>query len=302
MPFNGSGTFTAINTFVPNTTILSAAVNANFADIATGLSDCLTRDGQAGMTAALGITSGTVNAPGLKFNSEAGSGLYLAGTGQVGISIASATGFTFSASTTAAGGGILGQAGAVLLPVGCIHDFAGTAAPTGWLLCFGQEVSQASYTQLFAVIGSAWGTASTATAFIIPDLRGRALYGKDDMGGSAANRITSAVSSVNGTSLGAVGGSQSHTQSAAEVGSHTHTVTDPGHLHGVDGGGTIYGGTGFTNSISLGGASSGVVTAVQIVNDLAITNVTINAGGGGTPFTVLNPAAIVNKIIFTGHG
>ena len=55
MPFNGSGTFTIVNTFIPNTTILSAAVNQNFSDIASGLSDCLTRDGQAGMTATLSM-------------------------------------------------------------------------------------------------------------------------------------------------------------------------------------------------------------------------------------------------------
>ena len=57
MPFNGSGTFTVVNTFVPNTTISSSAVNANFSDIATGLSNSLTRDGQAGMTAPLKATA-----------------------------------------------------------------------------------------------------------------------------------------------------------------------------------------------------------------------------------------------------
>lgn len=46
---------------MPNTTILSAAVNANYSDIATGLSDCLTRDGQAGMTAALSMGSNLIN-------------------------------------------------------------------------------------------------------------------------------------------------------------------------------------------------------------------------------------------------
>ena len=61
MPFNGSGTFAIINTFVPNTTILSSATNANNTDIATGLSDCLTRDGQAGMTAALSMGSHLIN-------------------------------------------------------------------------------------------------------------------------------------------------------------------------------------------------------------------------------------------------
>jgi hypothetical protein len=85
MPFNGSGTFSIVNTFVPNTTILSAAVNQNFTDIATGLSDCLTRDGQAGMTAAFKAIAGSLGAPGITFNSDATSGLYLPATGKVGL-------------------------------------------------------------------------------------------------------------------------------------------------------------------------------------------------------------------------
>lgn len=70
---------------MPNTTILSAAVNQNFTDIATGLSDVLTRDGQAGMTAALKAISGSVSAPGITFNSDATSGLFLSSTGIVGL-------------------------------------------------------------------------------------------------------------------------------------------------------------------------------------------------------------------------
>lgn len=85
MPFNGSGTFSIVNIFVPNTTILSAAVNQNFTDIATGLSTCLTRDGQAGMTAAFKAVSGSLGAPGISFNSDATAGLYLNSTGIVGL-------------------------------------------------------------------------------------------------------------------------------------------------------------------------------------------------------------------------
>ncbi len=84
MPFNGSNTFSILNTFVPGTTILSSAVNANFSDIATGLSDCVTRDAQGPVTGNLvfsatgflGIPSGSTaqrpSAPGqgyFRFNS-----------------------------------------------------------------------------------------------------------------------------------------------------------------------------------------------------------------------------------------
>lgn len=110
MPFNGSGTFSIINVFVPNTTILSSAVNQNFSDIATGLSDCLTRDGQAGMTAVFKAVSGSVSAPGISFTSDTTAGLFLSSTGipgfvakSLGILLNSAV-YQVSAAAIQAGG------------------------------------------------------------------------------------------------------------------------------------------------------------------------------------------------------
>lgn len=99
---------------MPNTTILSAAVNQNFSDIATGLSDVLTRDGQAGMTAALGLISGSSGSPSLKANSDATSGLYFPATGSVAL-VAEALGvkinsMTFGAISAAIGSGGTGYA------------------------------------------------------------------------------------------------------------------------------------------------------------------------------------------------
>ena len=101
------------------------------------------------------------------------------------------------------------------IPTGSVIPFAGATAPVGWLLCFGQNVSRVTYASLFAVIGTQYGSGDGATTFGIPDLRGRAPFGKDDMGGSAANRITLGVSLIQGNTLGAAGGSE-HAQS------HTH--------------------------------------------------------------------------------
>lgn len=112
MPFNGSGTFSIINTFVPNTTILSAAVNQNFSDIATGLTDCLTRDGQAGMTAPLKLTNGTAAAPSLTATSDTATGAYFPATGAIGLvsnllglKVNSAVFVAISASVSAGGTG-----------------------------------------------------------------------------------------------------------------------------------------------------------------------------------------------------
>ena len=144
MPFNGSGTFTIINTFVPNTTILSAAVNQNFTDIATGLSDCLTRDGQAGMTAVFKAVSGSVSAPGITFNSDATSGLFLSASGIPGF-VANSLGMLLntqvfsavSATVQAAGSGyavgdIITATGgtAIAQPVYTVASLSGSAVAT----------------------------------------------------------------------------------------------------------------------------------------------------------------------------
>lgn len=144
MPFNGSGSFSIINVFIPNTTILSSAVNANFTDIATGLSDCLTRDGQAGMTAAFKAISGSLAAPGISFTGDATSGLYLSTTGLVGFvshslgmllntNIFSATSATVQAggSGYAVGDTITETGGtAILQPVFTVATLTGSAVAT----------------------------------------------------------------------------------------------------------------------------------------------------------------------------
>ncbi len=85
MPRNGSGTFNLVsgNPVVTGTTIESNWANTTLSDIATTLTDSLSRSGQGGMTAALRIADGSQGAPGVGFANETGSGFYRAGTGEV---------------------------------------------------------------------------------------------------------------------------------------------------------------------------------------------------------------------------
>lgn len=100
MPFNGSGSFSIINSFVAGTTILAAPMNQNFLDVASGLSDVLTRDGQAGMTAQFKAITGSVGAPGISFTSDATSGLYLIGAGNPGMAAGGVKAMDWSAIAT----------------------------------------------------------------------------------------------------------------------------------------------------------------------------------------------------------
>jgi microcystin-dependent protein len=89
-----------------------------------------------------------------------------------------------------------------LPPGGIVEPFAGASAPAGWLLCDGAAISRATYTDLFAVIEIIYGAGDGSTTFNLPDLRGRAVHGADDMHNNPAGRMTMMGS------LGAAGGSQ----------------------------------------------------------------------------------------------
>lgn len=62
-------------------------------------------------------------------------------------------------------------------PIGTILPYGGTTAPSGWFLCQGQAISRTDYSDLFAVIGTAFGSGNGSTTFNIPDLRGEFLRG-----------------------------------------------------------------------------------------------------------------------------
>ena len=98
---------------------------------------------------------------------------------------------------------------------GMIMPYAGTSAPTGWLMCFGQAVASATYGDLYTAIGTTYG--GNATNFNLPDLRGRVIAGQDDMGGSSANRLTNQSGGLNGDTLGATGGAETHTITTGQL-------------------------------------------------------------------------------------
>lgn len=61
---------------------------------------------------------------------------------------------------------------ALQTPPGVIMPYGGDAAPTGYLLCNGAEVSRSTYSALYSAIGDAFGAGDGSTTFNLPDMRG----------------------------------------------------------------------------------------------------------------------------------
>lgn len=199
--------------------------------------------------------------------------------------------------------GALTQANATVTPqpVGALMPFAGASAPAGWLLCGGQAVSRTTYSALFAVVGTTYGVGDGSTTFNVPDLRGRVLAGRDDMDGTAANRLTAGGSGITGTTLGAAGGSQTHTMSTSEMPSHTHTQNP--HRHDFDPRAGAGWNSGATQLIINAGSQYWGLRSTANNGDGGNVNGTVNVTatnqntGGGGAHQNTQPTIVANYII-----
>ncbi len=162
------------------------------------------------------------------------------------------------------------------MPAGTLVMFAGTSAPTGYLIANGQAVSRTTYADLFAVIGTTYGAGDGASTFNLPDLADRFPLG------------------VGSNALGTTGGSATHTLTVDEMPSHTHSITDPGHTHnyriGKDDGN-------LSNLTGQFPPGDGDTDDYAIATSSATTGITVNSAGGGSAFSIMNPYVAMNYII-----
>lgn len=83
-----------------------------------------------------------------------------------------------------------------IISIGEIKMYAGNDEPTGWLKCDGRAVSRTTYSALFNVIGTTYGTGDGSTTFNLPDMRDRfpvgagSDYSLNDTGGEAEVTLT----------------------------------------------------------------------------------------------------------------
>jgi microcystin-dependent protein len=185
------------------------------------------------------------------------------------------------------------------VPVGGMMDFIGTTAPnSAFVLPYGQAISRTTYSVLFAMVSTTFGVGDGSTTFNVPDLRGRVVAGKDDMGGSSANRLTDADDGLNGDTLGDTGGSETQTLVTANLPAYTPA-------------GSVSTSVTVTAGVNTGGGASGTpprtlapINEGNQGNSSAAATATGSStftgtaqGGTSTAFGVIQPTIILNKIL-----
>lgn len=147
------------------------------------------------------------------------------------------------------------------VPVGAVMPFAGSTVPnSNWLACNGSAVSRTTYASLFAYIGTTYGTGDGASTFNVPNYNSGAF-----LRGTGGNALA----------LGAL--------QTDQLGSHTHTITDPGHFHNpVDGvTAVLYAvGPGGNPTYYAGGSGGNTNGTNNVLTNTKTTGITIAAFGG----------------------
>lgn len=155
------------------------------------------------------------------------------------------------------------------VPTGTILPFAGSTAPSQFLLCQGQAISRTTYSALFAVIGTTYGAGNGSTTFNLPSFAGRVPVG------------LSTETEFN--TLGKKGGEKTHLLTGNELAGHTHQVPIA-----VDG---LW--------ASTGGVASGYQTYGG--DDIQYGEISTDSGGEGEyidqPHNNLQPYITINFLI-----
>lgn len=171
----------------------------------------------------------------------------------------------------------------ITVPIGGGLDYFGTTAPNNFLFADGSAVSRTEYSELFAVIGTRYGSGNGSTTFNLPDKRERVSVGYK-------------AGSTNGMgTLGATGGEFKHALTSGENGQHSHSFagSGSGSISDVYPSGLVsvnadYGTQRESVYNSNSTASRGIAISISG---------TTGASGNGTPHNNLQPYLVCNYII-----
>ena len=303
----GNGTITSIATTSPITggTITSTGTIGINASSANTASYVVQRDASGNFSA--GTITATLTGTASTATNLAGGGAgqlpYQSGSGTTAMLAAGTSGQVLQSNGTSAPSWVASPS----VPVGSLFQYAGSSAPSGYLLCQGQSVSSTTYLALHAVISNTYGgsayTGGSGLNFNLPDLRGRFPMGA----GTGTGLNSSGTGAPSGTAqtartAGQWGGEETNLLTTNEMPSHNHngaTGNAGSHSHTPPGGSLGTANIVGHNLAVSGGSQWSFTNSATITNTVADHSHSISSQGGGARHNNVPPFVVLNFIIKT---
>ena len=183
------------------------------------------------------------------------------------------------------------------VPLGGMLPYIGSTAPnSAFVIPVGQAISRTTYSTLFTLVSTTYGTGDGSTTFNVPDLRGRAVFSPDS-GGSG--RITVAGGNIDGTVIGNTGGAQNETLTQAQLPSYNLSPSSITISSWTNIGSEPYIVTSNNGTINI--TSSGSTPVPDGTSTAPAASFTfggsIPSGGSGSAHPILPPAIILPYIL-----
>ena len=170
-----------------------------------------------------------------------------------------------------------------LVPIGTMMVWSHATVPnSNWLVCDGSAISRTTYSSLFALISTSYGSGDGSTTFNLPDMRRRVAIG-------ASAGLT--VASSDNLAEGSRNLSHTHSVPAHSHGLSNHTHSVPPHFHGM--------GTGADLNITSSGSHT---TTIDISHSHTANGGSGNSGPSGTLTTNNSTTNISFAISPHSHG
>jgi microcystin-dependent protein len=185
-----------------------------------------------------------------------------------------------------------------IIPIGAMMPYTNQSATpnSSFVFPYGQAISRTTYSVLFALIGTAYGSGDGSTTFNVPDIRGRAIFGLQNMGGVNAALITVAGGNFDGAVLGNTGGGQNQTLTQGQlpavaptfIGTQQTWSTNQTNIdYGITTGNLAAGGFPTNAVVASGGAATTTITPAGTISNL----------GSGQSHPVMPPAIVLPYIL-----
>ena len=161
---------------------------------------------------------------------------------------------------------------------GDVLAYGSSSIPSGYFECNGQAVNRTTYAALFALLSTTYGVGDGSTTFNVPDFRGRSVLGAGTGSGLTAR------------ARGQLGGAETVGLTVAEIESHRHSITDPGHNHTWGSAGSTTGGATPQSPLLGSGADT-------VFGEDAAPNISVQNQGSGSGHANMQPWTAVTWII-----